>query len=348
MGVSGLYKLIRKYAPECERRAHLSTLTRKRVGVDALGHAYRFAVVQRSGWVRLFITAMAEMVKYRVHPIVVFDGQAPKLKEEEQKKRYDANKSLETRADQLEIELKEYITGGETTETLIKSMQTFQYPILFKVDKEKYVNADHIRGRITKLRSQSVKFGEDEMNVLRELLEAAGIPHVTAPGEAEEYCAKHFDYVYSADSDVLAHGGQVITQIKNGVYTMFSHSDILTSLDLTRESFVDLCILLGTDYNSNIPGIGPVRALQLIQNYGTIEKLPESFANKPLNVDHIAVDEIRDIFNRSVDKNETEDMYHIVADRDWCVDTFSRYNVPMHLADKFCTFSKVVFAPPKE
>ena len=37
------------------------------------------------------------------------------------------------------------------------------------------------------------------------------------------------------------------------------------------DQFVDMCILCGCDYVNNIRGIGPVRALQMIQKHGTIE-----------------------------------------------------------------------------
>ncbi len=40
---------------------------------------------------------------------------------------------------------------------------------------------------------------------------------------------------------------------------------------LSMEQFVDFCILCGCDYVNNIRGIGPVKALQLIQKHGSIE-----------------------------------------------------------------------------
>lgn len=44
-------------------------------------------------------------------------------------------------------------------------------------------------------------------------------------------------------------------------------------LGLTRESFIDLCILCGTDFSGTIQGIGPHKALQAIQKYGSIERV---------------------------------------------------------------------------
>lgn len=42
---------------------------------------------------------------------------------------------------------------------------------------------------------------------------------------------------------------------------------------LSPSSFVDFCILLGTDASPRIPSIGPTRAYKLIHKYGTIEEI---------------------------------------------------------------------------
>ncbi len=47
-------------------------------------------------------------------------------------------------------------------------------------------------------------------------------------------------------------------------------------LGLTRESFIDLCILCGTDFSGTISGIGPHRALQWIKKYESIENVLEN------------------------------------------------------------------------
>ncbi len=66
----------------------------------------------------------------------------------------------------------------------------------------------------------------------------------------------------------------------------------LDKLGLTREQLVDLAILIGTDYNPRIKGIGPKTALKLIKKYGTIEQVIDA---KNLSID-FPYDEIRKIF----------------------------------------------------
>jgi flap endonuclease-1 len=56
----------------------------------------------------------------------------------------------------------------------------------------------------------------------------------------------------------------------------FDHATILEDLKLTEDQFTDLCILCGCDYTDKIGGIGPVRALQLIEKHGSLDKVLDS------------------------------------------------------------------------
>jgi len=48
---------------------------------------------------------------------------------------------------------------------------------------------------------------------------------------------------------------------------------------ITREQLVDLAILMGTDFNEGISGIGPKKALKLVKQYGDIEQMPDDVRN---------------------------------------------------------------------
>ena len=56
----------------------------------------------------------------------------------------------------------------------------------------------------------------------------------------------------------------------------YDYEKILEVLKLTKEEFVDLCILLGHDNDPKIEGIGPVNALKFIRQYKSIEKIIEA------------------------------------------------------------------------
>jgi flap endonuclease-1 len=54
-------------------------------------------------------------------------------------------------------------------------------------------------------------------------------------------------------------------------------------LGITREQLIDIAILIGTDFNAGVKGIGPKTALKLIREYGEIENLPSEIREKLTN-----------------------------------------------------------------
>ncbi|KAK0449710.1 PIN domain-like protein [Desarmillaria tabescens] len=114
----------------------------------------------------------------------------------------------------------------------------------------------------------------------REILEAMGIACIESEGpyEAEALaCAlvSHgfADYVASEDTDVIIYEVPLIRNITNqaGPLIVVSGSDVRKGLQLSRTSFVDFALLLGTDFSERIKNIGPVRAYKFIREHGTIE-----------------------------------------------------------------------------
>ncbi|MGA2784616.1 MAG: hypothetical protein ABSF09_07965 [Candidatus Bathyarchaeia archaeon] len=63
---------------------------------------------------------------------------------------------------------------------------------------------------------------------------------------------------------------------------------LLNSCQITREQLVDLAILVGTDFNRGIHGIGPKTALKLIKTHGSLENLPTEIRKKlPKNTERV-------------------------------------------------------------
>ncbi|PVU89033.1 hypothetical protein BB561_005592 [Smittium simulii] len=83
----------------------------------------------------------------------------------------------------------------------------------------------------------------------------------------------------SEDLDVLAFGGKKLFRMFSTDCESFLEIDRVIAqieLGLNYKQFVDLCILLGTDFSNTIPGVGPVKALGLIQKYKSIEGIINS------------------------------------------------------------------------
>ena len=151
----------------------------------------------------------------------------------------------------------------------------------------------------------------------KELMEAMGIPVIQAPAEADAqmaYLSKKNDVWAAATSDVdpLLHGcKRTITnltlsqrkKLRSGTTVKINPELIdldenLKKLNLSQKELIILAILVGTDYNEGIHGIGPKKALKLVKENKDYDKM---FKN--LNVD-FDWKEIYDLFeNMKVQKD---------------------------------------------
>ena len=218
----------------------------------------------------------ANLVDARIRPIFVFDGQPHPLK----------MKTLNERRKRKELAEKEYkeaLEVGDLKKARMKAQQT---------------------SRIT----------EDIEKQSKELLDALGIPHIQAPSEGEaqaSYMVKKGDAfaVGSQDYDCLLLGTPVLVRNLTSSerrklpgkesYVKVHPKQIrlktnLKSLGIKQKQLVDMAILIGTDFNDGIKGIGPKKSLSLIKKNGNVENVYATIGKNPLSFDEIK--EIRKIF----------------------------------------------------
>jgi flap endonuclease-1 len=62
---------------------------------------------------------------------------------------------------------------------------------------------------------------------------------------------------------------------------------LLDALQIRREQLVDLAMLVGTDFNSGVKGIGPKKALKLVREHGRIERMPDDIRRAVGDVDAV-------------------------------------------------------------
>ncbi|MFW6110541.1 MAG: flap endonuclease-1 [Thermoproteota archaeon] len=181
---------------------------------------------------------------YHVRLIFVFDGKPPKVKQQEMKKR----KQMRQKARQ---EWREALRKEQYTVARSKAMRS---------------------GRLTLPRLEDAK----------KLLNLLGIPCLQAPSEAEAqiaYMTRKGDTwaANSRDYDTLLFGSPRLARyLKASAQEtkIIELEETLTQHGITRGQLVDIAILMGTDYNPGVRGIGPKTGLKLIKEYGRIEKLP--------------------------------------------------------------------------
>jgi len=149
----------------------------------------------------------------------------------------------------------------------------------------------------------------------RELLRLMGLPSVQAPSEAEAqaaHMAATSPDVWAAaskDYDSLLFGTPRLVRFltisgkeflpSQGMFRpivpeLLDLAALLASWTITREQLVDLAILVGTDFTGGVRGIGPKKALRLVQQYGRIENMPAEIRDAVGDRD--TLDEVREIF----------------------------------------------------
>jgi flap endonuclease-1 len=151
----------------------------------------------------------------------------------------------------------------------------------------------------------SVKIDATIVEDAQTLLMYLGIPWVRAPSEGEAQAAYMVqkgdaELVSSQDYDSLLFGAPVTVRNlsasrKKAKLEIITLKELEEKHGITREGLVDLAILVGTDFNEGIKGIGVKRALKLIKTHRSIENiLSEAALGTREGVEHY--ERIRDIF----------------------------------------------------
>ena len=161
--------------------------------------------------------------------------------------------------------------------------------------------------KIKMLSSRINYITEDIVSESKKLLDLMGVPWVQAPTEGEaqaSYMSKTgiVDSVVSQDYDCLLFGAKRV--LRN--FTLYGRRRIsgtgkfininpeiidlhenLESIGITQDQLIDIGILVGTDFNPGIRGIGAKTGLSLIKKYGTIEEVLKIKGKKVENLDEI-------------------------------------------------------------
>lgn len=288
MGIQNFHSFVKKHAPHVYRQIHLSEYAGKRVAVDISGLIYKYKILNKGKWLDSFVYLVLSLRRNRVHPIFVFDGQAPAEKDEEKTRRSAQRKVLSEKVFSLRESLDQYYSSGEVNSVLVETMKKIGEdgpPSLLSSSGSRGINTSLLEKKFDKMESQIVHWGEGEMEDLHTLFDLMGVQYLTAPTEAESMCASmaldgKVEAVVSNDSDVCAYGVQKFLYEINGMNETcieIDYNELLTGLNLTSDQFLDFCIMCGCDYNDNIPGIGPMNSYKLIKQFNRIENLPEKY-----------------------------------------------------------------------
>jgi len=185
-----------------------------------------------------------------------------------------------------------------------------QRKIKAEIEWEAAIEAGDIETARTKAQ-QTTRLDPDMILESKKLLDLLGIPWVDAPSEGEAQVAhllnnKVVDYGASQDFDTVLFGASKLVRNltlsgrrklpKQQKWVEVSPEIIdlelsFENLKLTREQLVDVAILMGTDFNPGVDGIGPKRGLKFLQKYGSAEAVLNEIGKEITNLD-----EVRELF----------------------------------------------------
>jgi 5'-3' exonuclease len=208
-------------------------------------------------------------------------------------------------------------------------------------------NIDDLQNYIGTLQRQLFYISEKEIDIVKSLLDVLGIKHQTAPEEAEAYCCSMVrkglaNTVISCDTDCFTHGaGCVITNFdhNSGSVTYIVLKELLEELELTESEFIDFSILIGCDYNkkNKLPKVGPVKALELIKKYKTIEQI------QGYDISNVNQVEIRKLFRPEYEL--IEEYVESEIDEDALYNFIDEYNIRIS-KDRLKTILKKIQEKP--
>lgn len=245
----------------------IDDLEGQRVAIDAYNALYQFLATIRGadgtplrddkGRVTSHLSGLfqrtANLVEAGVRPVYVFDGEPSQLKratiEERRRIKEKAKQDYEAALEAGDLETAR--SKAQQTSTLDKTM----------------------------------------VGQAKELLDAVGVPWLDAPSEGEAQAAHMtrqglVDAVASQDFDSLLFGAAVVYRnLSVGgrrklpgrqawVDVAPVRIDLRATLDelgLNRAQLVDVAILMGTDYNPGVKGVGPKTAIKMITTEGDLE-----------------------------------------------------------------------------
>ncbi|THE66340.1 flap endonuclease-1 [Salinadaptatus halalkaliphilus] len=191
------------------------------------------------------VQGLPKFFEHDITPVLVFDGGPSELKADE----------IESRREQRETYEEQLAVAREEGDELA----------------------------IAQLESRTQRLTETIQETSRELLRLLDVPIVEAPAEGEAQAAHMVrrgdaDYVGSEDYDALLFGAPLTLRqlTSKGDPELMDLEATLAHHELTLEQLIDAAILIGTDFNDGVSGIGPKTAITEITEHGDLWSVLEA------------------------------------------------------------------------
>lgn len=266
----------------------LKHLQGRTIATDAMNTLYQFLSIIRQrdgtplkdseGRITSHLSGLfyrtSNLVEMGIEPVFVFDGEPPELKSE----------TLENRRK----------IRSEAEKARKKALEEGK-----KEEARKHAK-------------RSARLSKKMVEQSKELLDGMGIPWIQAQGEGEAQAAHVTERedtwgTGSQDFDSLLYGSPRL--VRNMTITgkrklpgkdkykeirpeIIELHKVLDKHEIDRRQLIAIGILIGTDYNEGIKGIGPKKALKLVKERGNIEDIAGTEEAEDFDVDPLKVEKL--------------------------------------------------------
>jgi flap endonuclease-1 len=232
MGIKHLNRFFKENASSSIQFISLSELSGKKLAIDISIYMYKYA--SENNLIENIYLMLSVFRHYNIIPIFIFDGKPPAEKKALLRKRRENKKSAEN----------EY--------NILKNLIINNYNL---DDHEK----QEIKNNMDMLKRNFIYIGKNDIETIKNLIKAYGATYYDAPGEADKLCAEltikeKVWATLSEDMDMFVYGCPRVVRylsLLNHTAVLYDLNGILKNLGITQKELREICILSGTDYNTN-------------------------------------------------------------------------------------------------
>lgn len=261
MGIRGLSGWIHWAAEKAVIPPDWEKWRGKRIGIDILGFLYKAKALKISPYVYVARLVLA-CRQLSITPVAIFDGRPPDEKKVALQHRSSVRQVSDTKKKILENDL------------YTVPMNTKQRAVVEKTLKTLTLNTTYLTS--------------EERDIVKQIFYACGVLSLNASGEADNvlaYFAKRdmFDAVISNDLDLLARGVEHLLVPdsfafpgQSSGWTYYSLSNILKTVNFTYTQFLEMCVIMGSDYTVGLKSLQYRSAYWSIKYMGTLDAAAKS------------------------------------------------------------------------
>jgi len=232
----GIRYLNRFLLDKCTRKSihkiHLRFLENKTIVIDTSIYLYKF--VNENALLENMYLFISILKKYKIKPIFIFDGKPPIEKKELLIKRCIEKKNAEEKYMNLKSIISDMSINNMTEDE----------------KKELMLELENLKRQFTRIT-------DNDINQVKQLMDAYGVVYYDAPSEADQLCAylvnkeKAWGCV-SDDMDMFLYGCSYVIRnisLTNHTAMLYDTVSILEELEMSKKNFIEIMVLSGTDYN---------------------------------------------------------------------------------------------------